>query len=147
MEEQSTLSEQAIARVRAANADGKDFTVHNIYRHILDGPLVEVGFMSPKGWAINHVRFGKQDEIYRAFNEVCRAIDMHKERSFFFRLLTFTGVGGLIALFLISVFSVLFCILALSDTAPNSSVVEVIKLSFAIILGFYFGSQSRPESK
>ncbi len=45
-----------------------------------------------------------------------------------------------IALILVVVFSVLLCVLAFTDTQANPSVVEVVKASFTLILGFFFGS-------
>jgi len=98
--------------------------------------------------AINHVLLrGKEHEVYRTFHEACLALASHKEKSVFFRLLKATGVGGIIALTLIVVFSILLCFLALTNGSPNQSIIEVIKLSFAIILGYFFGSQKGRENE
>jgi hypothetical protein len=42
---------------------------------------------------------------------------------------------------LVLVFSVLLCVLAFISP-DNSTILEVVKLSFTIILGFFFGSQT-----
>jgi len=54
-------------------------------------------------------------------------------------------MGGLIAVILVIVFSLLLCVLAFSSTA-NTSIVEVVKLSFTTILGYFFGSQVAGKS-
>jgi hypothetical protein len=46
------------------------------------------------------------------------------------------------ALTLVVVFSILLCVLAFTTTIANPSVVEIVKLSFTVILGFFFGSQT-----
>ena len=66
---------------------------------------------------------------------------MSRERVWFFRFIELAGIGGVIAFFLILVFSILLCVLAFVPTA-NSTVLELVKASFTIILGFFFGSQS-----
>ncbi|MDD5125818.1 MAG: hypothetical protein PHT85_14675 [Methylovulum sp.] len=143
MTEETEREKLAIERVKAANPGSSHFSVTNTYFNIMDGILVEVGFKTQEGTsAWNHVHFGKNISVFRLFHEVCTAMVAYKETSFFFRLLSLTGVSGLIALCLIGVFSVLLCIMALSSTTPNPSIIEVIKLSFAIILGYFFGSQA-----
>ena len=137
------LEKLAVTEVLTANPGGDGYAAINTYSNVMDGALVEVQFVTREGVrAINHVYFGKKEVgVFRSFHEVCAAMANHKESSFFFRLLSSTGVGGLIALILIGVFSVLLSVLAMTNSTPNQSVIEVIKLSFAIILGYFFGSQ------
>jgi hypothetical protein len=138
------LEKIAVNEVLAANPGSTDWEAKNTYENVMDGVLIEVQFTTKEGFrpAINHVhiRQGRM-EVFRSFHEVCAAVAAHRDKSFFFRLLGFTGVGGLIALTLIGVFSILLSVIALTNSTPNEGVIEVIKLSFALILGYFFGSQ------
>lgn len=143
------LEKEAIEAVRVTNPHGTGHHIVNAYSNIMDGTLIEVQFTTAEGVAaINHVLLRRgAHEVYRTFHEACLALASHKERSFFFRLLNAIGVGGLIALILIIVFSILLCFLALTNGTPNQSIIEVIKLSFAIILGYFFGSQKGRDNE
>ena len=69
---------------------------------------------------------------------------MSRERVLFFRFIELVGVGGLIASFLVVVLAVLLFFLAWENPG-ESSIIEVVKLSFTIILGFFFGSQAASQ--
>jgi hypothetical protein len=139
------MKEEAKNRVEEQFPDGSNFSVKKVYENLMDGTLVSVEFQKPdsKGESTAHVHFGSDEtRFYRWHNDVLSAVANHKERSTFFRLLSLSGIGGVIALVLVVVFSVLLCVLAFTGTPANPSIVEVVKLSFTIILGFFFGSQT-----
>jgi hypothetical protein len=93
--------------------------------------------------AVNHVHFvNGRAQIYTNFGDVCHAVTRHQP-NLFFRFLEFSGVGGAIASFLVIIFAVLLCVLALGARDANSSILDIVKTSFTIILGYFFGSQSR----
>jgi membrane-anchored glycerophosphoryl diester phosphodiesterase (GDPDase) len=88
------------------------------------------------------VYFGRDEvRVYRFFSDVLQAVSGTRERNWLFRLIELVGIGGVIALFLVLVFSVLLSALAFVNR-DNSTILEVIKLSFTLILGFFFGSQT-----
>lgn len=138
------MTEEAKQRVQDNFPDGSDFRVKRHYENVMDGTLVSITFKNAAGKEeTSHVHFGTDEtRFYRWHSDVFNAMGNHKERNYFFRLLSLTGVGGVIALILIVVFSVLLCVLAFTDTQANPSVVEVVKASFTLILGFFFGSQT-----
>lgn len=139
-----SLKEKARLRIETDNPDKKEFRAAKVYENFMNGVLVSVSFRDATGKEdFNHVHFGQDDvRVYRWHGDVMTAVANHKERSWFFRFLEVSGMGGLIALFLLLVFSVLLSVLAFSGTQVNSSIVDIIKLSFTTILGFFFGSQS-----
>lgn len=138
------MKEQAKAQVEVANPDLTNLRLSKVYENLMDGTLFTFSFRDSSGKEeYNHVHFYKdQSRFYRYHSEVLNAISNYKERSFFFRFLEHAGIGGLIAVILIIVFSSFLGVLAFSKPDIASSVVEVIKLSFTTILGFFFGSQA-----
>jgi hypothetical protein len=86
---------------------------------------------------------GRNDiRTFRWHSDVLNAISGTRERVWFFRFLELAGIGGVIAFILILIFSVLLCVLAFSSSTVNPSILEVVKLSFTVILGYFFGSQA-----
>ena len=139
------MKEAARARVEADNSGNTNFKVSKVYENLMDGTLISVSYRDASGkedW--NHVHFGRDGiRTYRWHNDVLNAVSNYKERVWFFRFLEFAGMGGLIAFMLVLIFSVLLCVLAFFNTNANSSsIVEVVKVSFTIILGYFFGSQA-----
>jgi hypothetical protein len=138
------MKENARARVETDNPGKTNFKVSKLYENLMDGTLITVSFQDSSGKEdFNHVHFGSNEiRTYRWHNDVLNAVSNYKERVWFFRFLEFAGMGGLIAFILVLVFSLLLCVLAFFNTNVNPSIVEVVKLSFTIILGFFFGSQA-----
>jgi hypothetical protein len=134
----------AVKRVEDDNSGATEFKATKTYDQILDGTIVTVTFKMNGKEESNHVHFDEADQmkVFRWHGDVIQAVAGYKERNFFFRFIELAGIGGVIAFFLILVFSVLLSLLAFSTTSANPSVLEVVKLSFSIILGFFFGSQS-----
>jgi len=134
----------AVKRVEADNAGATGFKAAKTYDHILDGTIVTVTFTMNAKEDSNHVHFDRADQmkVFRWHGDVIQAVAGYKERNFFFRFLEMAGISGVIAFILILVFSVLLSVLAFSKTAADPTILEVIKLSFSLILGFFFGSQS-----
>jgi hypothetical protein len=134
------LKEKAVARVEADNPTNTNFKASRVFEHLMDGTLVTVTFKDSSGKEdSNHVHFGRDDiRVYRWHGDALNAAANYKERLWFFRFLETVGIGGVIAFMLVLVFSVLLCVLAFSPTA-NTNILEVIKLSFTIILGYFFG--------
>ena len=132
--------QEALARVMQDNPGNTGFKISKVYEHLMDGTLITVSFQNSSGKEdSNHVHFGKDDiRVYRWHSDVLNALANYKERVWFFRFLEVAGIGGVIAFMLIIVFSVLLCALAFSPTV-NASIVDVVKLSFTIILGYFFG--------
>lgn len=86
----------------------------------------------------NLVHFGPDEmRVYRWHSDVLAAVSGSRERIWFFRFIELAGIFGVIAFFLVLAFFILLCVLAFVPTA-NSTVLEVVKLSFTIILGFFF---------
>ncbi len=126
----------------------KDVQVSSIkvFENILDGTLATVIYKDRDNKEhTRHVLINRKGEpkFYHYHSEILSDLSHYKERSWFFRFLQFAGVGGLIALILILVFSVLLCVLAFSGRPTDPSIAEVVKLSFTTILGFFFGQSSR----
>lgn len=139
------MKEEAKQRVQEEFPHANSFSIKRVYENLMDGTLISVDFQreNVEGEASAHVHFGSdQTRLYRWHSEVLGAVSAHKEHSAVFRLLSLAGIGGVIALILIVVFSILLCVLAFTGTPANPSVVEVVKLSFTVILGFFFGSQT-----
>ena len=138
------MKEQAKTQIEVANPDLTNLNLHKVYENFMDGTLLTYSFRDRSGREeFNHVHFYKdQSRFYRYHSEVLNAVSNYKESSYFFRFLEHAGIGGLSAVILIIVFSVFLGVLAFSKPDTASSVVEVIKLSFTTILGFFFGSQT-----
>jgi hypothetical protein len=138
------MQEQAKAEVQSANPDSSGLRVSKIYENVLDGTLVTVAFKNKLGnEELSHVHFGRKGpKFYRYHSDVLSDVSHHKERIWFFRFLEFAGMGGLIAFTLVLIFSALLCVLAFNSKDGSSSIIEVVKLSFTTILGFFFGSQA-----
>jgi hypothetical protein len=135
---------EALKRVPDANLEFSDLQAGTVYHNFLDGILVTVTYKDKQGkqwWSYVHFR-DSESRFYRNSSEVLNTVDTYKERIWFFRFLEFAGTGGLIAFTLVLIFSVLLCLLAFSTTQANSQIVEVIKTSFTIILGYFFGQAS-----
>jgi hypothetical protein len=137
------MKEEARARVEQDNPESTGFKVTRIFENIMNGTLVTVAFTTPTGKQDhNVVHFGPDGmKGYRWNSDVLAAVSVSRERVWFFRFIELAGIGGVIAFFLVLAFSILLCVLAFVPTA-NPTVLEVVKLSFTIILGFFFGSQS-----
>ena len=139
------MKEKARSRIEGDNLGCTGFKATKIFENILDGTVVTVTFTTAAGKEdSNHVHFGRNDElrVYRWYGDVLAAVSAAKERVWFFRFIELAGVGGMIAFFLVLVFSVLLCVLAFSSVSANPTILEVVKLSFTVILGYFFGSQS-----
>jgi hypothetical protein len=134
------IKDKAVARVEMDNPGNTSFKISKVYEHLMDGTLITVSFLTSSGKEdSNHVHFGRDEvRVYRWHGDVLNAIANYKERVWFFRFLEVAGIGGVIAFMLILIFSVLLCVLAFSP-AVNASIVDVVKLSFTIILGYFFG--------
>lgn len=136
---------EAISRVQSEFIDGENFKVQKHYEDVMDGTLITIQFnkIGSQKEELTHVHFSKEGaKNFRWHSDVLVAISNHKERNFFFRLLSFSGIGGFIALSLTIIFAILLCVIAISEKPANPSVLEVVKLSFTVILGFFFGSQA-----
>src|SRR5712691_1613765 len=122
----------AVETVERDNPEGKGFKIYRAYDNVMDGTLITVTFHDAKDHTeYYHVQLdrGGSPTSYRYNNDVFNAVSNYKERIWFFRFLEFAGMGGLIAVILVIVFSLLLCVLAFSSTA-NASIVEVVNLSF-----------------
>ena len=130
--------------VTEENPNMQRFEVSKAYENFMDGTLVTVSFWDQADKKDhNHVHFDRDGvpRIYRWHTDVMTAVSHYKERIWFFRFLEFAGMGGFIAVILVLVFSALLAGLALSNPT-NTSIVEIVKLSFTTILGYFFGSQA-----
>ena len=139
------LKEKARAKVENDNPGNTNFKVSKVFENLMDGTLISVSFQTSTGKEdSNHVHFGRMNEVrtYRWHGDVLNAIASTRERVWFFRFIELAGIGGVIAFILVLIFSVLLCALAFSNPNVNPSILEVVKLSFTIILGYFFGSQT-----
>ena len=138
------LREKAMKRVAEDNPGGKDFQVRKVYENMMDGTVFSVFFQNPGGKEdSNHVHFGRKEvRVYRWHSDVLNAVSGTKERVWFFRFIELAGIGGVIASVLMLIFSVLLCALAFVNTKVDPTILEIVKVSFTIILGYFFGSQS-----
>jgi hypothetical protein len=142
------MKDNAITKVTADNPNCTGFKVAKTYENLMDGTLITVAFVPSGGKEdSNHVHFGKDDiRTYRWHSDALNAVANYKERSPFFRLLELIGIGGLIALILVLIFSILLGVLAFTSSTQNpvnTSIVDVIKLSFTLILGYFFGQSTK----
>lgn len=136
---------RASERVQEANPKCSDFEARRVFENILDGIVVSVFFKTPEGKEdSNQVHFGRNDELrlYRWMGDVLAEVSSSRERVWLFRFIELAGIGGVIAFILVLIFSILLCALAFFNPNVNPTILEVVKLSFTIILGFFFGSQS-----
>ena len=142
------MKNEAKKRIEETFPEGTNFRVHKVYENLMDGTLVSIMFdTSTRKEEVAYIHFGSDEIRFHRWNsDVLNAVSSYKERNTFFRLLALTGIGGVIALILVVVFSILLFVLALMNP-DNSSIVEVVKLSFTIILGFFFGSQTSHKKK
>ncbi len=139
------MKQAACQRVQEANLKSSDLEARRVFQNILEGTLVTVFFKTPEGKEdSNQVHFGRNDDVrlYRWMSDVLSEISTTRERVWFFRFIELAGIGGVIAFILVLVFSALLCALAFFNPNVNPTILEVVKLSFTIILGFFFGSQS-----
>ena len=135
------MKKEAIQRVEENNPNCSDPKIDNVYTHIMDGTLISVAFKSSSGnQVLNHVYFGKETWTYQDYKEVLTEISGTKE-GWLFRFVEVAGIGGLIAFLLILIFSVLLFVLIFYDKA-DTSIIDVVKLSFTTILGYFFGSHT-----
>lgn len=138
------LKEKARAKVEDDNPGNTNFKVSRVFENLMDGTLISVSFQNSAGKEdSNHVHFGRNEvRTYRWHGDVLNAIASTRERVWFFRFIELAGIGGVIAFILVLIFSVLLCALAFFNPDVNPSILEVVKLSFTIILGYFFGSQT-----
>lgn len=138
------MKEKAIKRAQNDNPDGSNFRLQRVFENIMDGTIVSIAFDTPnKKDDSNHIHFGPNEvRVYRWHSDVIAAVAGARERIFFFRFIELAGVGGVIAFFLILIFSILLCVLAFTPSQVDATVLEVVKLSFTVILGYFFGSQT-----
>ena len=133
------IKTQAVEKIETDNPDATDVKVYKTYEHVMDGTLVSVSYKHGGKEDYNHVHFGRDGtKVYRYNTDVFNAVANYTERSWFFRFLQLAGIGGVIAFILVVAFSGLLFVLAFVPTT-NPSVVEVVKLSFSVILGYFFG--------
>src|SRR4029077_14943009 len=134
------IKDKAVARVEADNPGNTSFKAAKVYEHLMDGTLVTVTFQNGSGKEdSNHVHFGKDDNrVYRWHSDVLNTVANYKERLWFFRFLEMVGIGGVITFILVILFSLLLCVIGLIPNA-NAAILDVVKLSFTIILGYFFG--------
>jgi hypothetical protein len=137
------MKEKAKTKVETDNPTGTAFKINKVYENLMDGTLMTVSFLdSSNKEDFNHVHFNNSDtRVFRWHSDILTAVANYKERNAFFRFLEYAGVGGLLGCVLVLIFSILLFIIAVSKTDVNPSIAEIIKLSFTIILGFFFGSQ------
>ncbi len=135
------MKERAKREVESANLNSTNMNVNKVYENLMDGTLITIAFQDKSGnKEYSHVHFrGEQIRFYRYHSDVLNDVSHYKERNMFFRFLEFAGVGGLIACMMLFIFTLVLSVLAFSSTNVNPSIVEVIKLSFTIILGYFFG--------
>ena len=138
------MKEKARLRIEADNPGCTGFKATRVYENVMDGTVGTISFMTAASKEdSNHVHFGRSEaRVYRWHGDILAAVSGARERVWFFRFIGLAGVGGVIAFFLVLVFSILLCALAFFNPNVNPTILEVVKLSFTIILGFFFGSQS-----
>lgn len=143
------MKDKALVKAQTDNPDKINFQISRVYENLMDGTLITVAFKDAGGKEdFNHVHFKKDEmRVYRWHNEVLTAVSNYKERNLFFRFLDVAGMSGLIAFTLIVLFALFLIGLAFSRPDVVPSIVEVVKLSFTTILGFFFGSQAPGKSK
>jgi len=143
---QDEMKQAALRQVKDTYPDVTETETKQVYPNFLDGTLVAVSYKNKEGTQWSYVHFGGGEPIFYRYNsEVMAKVANYKESSWFFRFLEFAGIGGLIAFTLVLIFSLLLGALAIMskpDSATHSTIVEVIKLSFTIILGYFFGQAS-----
>jgi len=140
------MKKNAVKKVEEKNLESRDFRSAEVYENFLGGTLIDVEFKDREGHeALNHVYFEneKEPEVYRRFEGICKAVCNYKERRLFFRFLELVGIGGLIVLALTIIFSILLSVLAIWGKDTNPSIIKIVEVSFTLILGYFFGSQSR----
>ena len=139
---QDEMKQKAISTVQSDFKDIEDANVSKVYENLLGGTLMTVTYKDKGNREMSHVLFYKGAvRVYRYHSDVLTDISYSKERNSFFRFIEFTGIGGLVALILILIFSVLLYGLAFSSRPVDDTIVELVKTSFTTILGFFFGSQ------
>jgi hypothetical protein len=139
------LKDKARAKVETDNPGNTNFKAGKVLENILDGTLISVTFQTSAGKEdSNHVLFNKNNEMrtYRWHGDVLNAVAGAKERVWFFRFIELAGIGGVIAFGLIVIFAIFLCALAFANPDLRPAVLEVVKLSFTTILGYFFGSQA-----
>jgi len=138
------LKEKARVRVESDNPGCSNFKASRIYENVMEGTVVTISFNAAGGKEdSNHVHFGRnQVRVYRWHGDVLAAVSAARESIWFFRFIELAGIGGVIAFILVLIFSVLLCALAFFNPNVNPTILEVVKLSFTVILGYFFGSQA-----
>jgi hypothetical protein len=138
----------ALARVKQDNPSCTDFTTEKTYENIMDGTVFAIAFKKPDGTKdTNHVYFrGKEERVLRWHSDVIAAVAAYRERNWFFRFIELAGLNGVLAFILLLIFSLLLVALAIlnpsGSNATIASILEIVKLTFTLILGYFFGSQS-----
>ena len=112
----------------------------------MNGSVVTVSFVKADGQNdTNHVYFGREEiRYYKRYPDILVDVAGARERVWLFRFIELVGVGGVIAIFLVLVLTLLLCVLAF-DSQANKEILEVVKLAFTLILGFFFGSQTTSQ--
>jgi len=138
------IAAKAQARVESQNPGCSKVNCLGVYEHVLDGTLADVTYDQSDGRpGYCYVWFGKGDiRSYRTASDIISAVSSYKESRWFFRFIEMAGIGGVIAFALVLIFSVFLCVLAFIPRQVDQTILEVVKLSFTIILGYFFGSQS-----
>lgn len=138
------MKEKAKVKVAEDNPDCKSFKFMRDFEPVLDGTIISIGFQTPGGKDdANHVWFGEgETRVYRWHSDIVAAVAASRERRWFFRFIELAGIGGVIAFVLVLIFSLLLCFLAFIPAKTDPDILEVVKLAFTVILGYFFGSQS-----
>ena len=135
------MKTEALKRV-TANNPGMTPTSSRVFENIMDGAVVGVFFKTKEGKENFELRVlwsrrgpGLQ-MVFRRHSGRVRGTRAELALPTYWT----RWHGGVIALFLVLAFSILLSILAF--VPHDSTVLEVVKLSFTLILGFFFGSQT-----
>lgn len=143
------MKTRAAERVQTDNPSATHLKATKVYENIMNGTLITVAFRDAAGKDdSNHIHFASDAvRTYRWHSDVLNEVAHHKERRWFFRFLEMAGIGGFIACILVIVFSILLSILAFSEKPANPGIVDIIKLSFTIVLGFFFGTAQKGSTR
>ena len=101
------MKDKARARIETDNPGCTGFKVIRVFENVMDGTVVSVTFTTPAGKEdSNHVHFGRSEvRVYRWHGDILAAVAGSRERVWFFRFIELAGIGGVIAFFLVLIFS------------------------------------------
>jgi hypothetical protein len=140
------MTKLALEQVKQNDPESSNFKVIKVFDNIMDGAVVSVGFRTPTPSDkddSNHIWFrGRESRAYRWHSDIVNAVSAYKERRWFFRFIEVAGVNGVIAFAVILIFSALLCALLVTHPDTYQTILELVKLSFSVILGYFFGSQA-----